>query len=58
MALRSAVQIVSSVQLLRSVQSPTFFLPRVAGEDAEGGLIDLNVLNVLNDDGIKLYVKL
>jgi hypothetical protein len=36
------VQIVQAVQSLRSVQSPTSFLPRVAGEDEGGGL---NVLN-------------
>ena len=43
------VQIVQNVQPLRSVQSPTSFLPRVAGEDEGGGLIDLNASNVLND---------
>ena len=37
-----------TVQPLRSVQSPTSFLPRVAGEDEGGGLIGLNGLNVLN----------
>ena len=42
------VQNVQAVQPLRSVQSPTSFLPRVAGEDEGGGLIDLNGLNVLN----------
>jgi hypothetical protein len=42
------VQNVQAVQPLRSVQSPTSFLPRVAGEDEGGGLIDLNGLNDLN----------
>jgi hypothetical protein len=41
------VQTVQVVQPLRSVQSPTSFLPRVAGEYKEG-LNDWNGLNVLN----------
>jgi hypothetical protein len=40
---------VQAVQPLRSVQSPTSFLPRDAGEDAGGGLSVLNVLNGLNN---------
>ena len=36
------------VQTVQAVQAPTSFLPRVAGEDEGGGLIDLNGLNVLN----------
>jgi hypothetical protein len=36
------VQDVQSVQPLRSVQTPTSFLPRVAGEDEGGDLNDLN----------------
>jgi len=42
------VQTVQVVQPLRSVQTPTSFLPRVAGEDEGWGLSDLNVLNDLN----------
>ena len=42
------VQNVQAVQPLCSVQSPTSFLPRDAGEDEGGGLIDLNGLNGLN----------
>ena len=42
---RFQVQNVQAVQPLRSVQTLTSFLPRVAGEDEGGGLIDLNVLN-------------
>jgi len=41
-------QNVQLVQPLRSVQSPTSFLPRDVGEDEGGGLIDLNCLNDLN----------
>jgi hypothetical protein len=39
------VQIVQLVQPLRSVKSPTSFLPRDAGEDEGGGLSGLNCLN-------------
>ena len=39
------VQDVQTVQPLRSVQTLTSFLPRVAGEDVGGGLNDLNKLN-------------
>ena len=46
-ATRKTVPDVQAVQPLRSVQSPTSFLPRDAGED-EGGLIGLNGLNDLN----------
>jgi len=49
------VQAVQNVQPLRSVQSPTCFLPRVAGEDRwknglniRDGLNNLNDLNGLN----------
>ena len=40
---------VQDVQPFRSVQTPTSFLPRDAGEDEGGGLNDLNGLNVLNE---------
>jgi hypothetical protein len=43
-----SVQNVQAVQPLRTVQSPSFLLPRVAGEERGGGLSDLNGLNVLN----------
>jgi hypothetical protein len=43
-----SVQNVQAVQPLRSVQTPASILPRDAGEDEGGGLIDLNGLNVLN----------
>jgi hypothetical protein len=33
--------------------SPTSFLPRVAGEDEAGGLNNLNGLNVLNGDFLR-----
>ena len=46
---RISVQDVQTVQPLRSVQTPTSFLPRDAGEDEGGGLNDLNGLNVLNE---------
>jgi len=42
------VQTVQAVQPLRSVESPTSFLPRDAGEDEGGGLSVLNGLNDLN----------
>jgi hypothetical protein len=45
---RLRVQTVQAVQPLRSVQSPTSFLPRDAGEDKGGGLNDWNILNGLN----------
>ena len=41
------VQIVQAVQPLRSVQSPTSFLPCDAGDEG-GGLINLNDLSELN----------
>lgn len=41
-SIRIAVQDVQTVQPLRSVQTPTSFLPRIAGEDEGGGLNDLN----------------
>ena len=40
--IRITVQDVQTVQPLRSVQTPTSFLPRIAGEDEGGGLNDLN----------------
>src|SRR5690242_9942396 len=42
------VQTVPAVQPLRSVQAPTSFLPRDAGEDEGGGLNGLNGWNRLN----------
>jgi len=42
---RHFVQTVQAVQSLRSVQAPTSFLPRDAGEDEGGGLNGLNGLN-------------
>jgi hypothetical protein len=44
----ASVQNVKAVQPLRSVRSPTSFLPRDAGEDEGGGLSVLNGLNDLN----------
>ena len=41
-SIRITVQDVQTVQPLRSVQTPTSFLPRIAGEDEGGGLNDLN----------------
>jgi hypothetical protein len=40
---------VQVVQPLRFVQSPSFILPRVAGEEPEVGLNVLNCLNILNN---------
>ena len=40
-SIRITVQDVQTVQPLRSVQTPTSFLPRIAGEDEGGGLNDL-----------------
>src|SRR4030095_10101916 len=39
-----------AVQPLRSVQSPTSFLPRVAGEDEGRGLNDFNCLKGFNSE--------
>jgi hypothetical protein len=53
------VQTVQVVQPLRAVQSPTSFLPRVAGEDEGGGLSDLNGLNGLNKSSFRgVYVPI
>jgi hypothetical protein len=42
-----------SAELLHApFNSPTSFLPRVAGEDEGGGLNDWNGLNVLNGHGM------
>jgi hypothetical protein len=48
-SVRISVQDVQTVQPLRSVQAPTSFLPRDAGEDEGGGLNDLNDLNRSNE---------
>src|SRR5215472_17521231 len=45
------VQAVPAVQSLRSVQAPTSFLPRVAGEERGGGLNGLNYWNDWNQWG-------
>jgi hypothetical protein len=47
------VQNVQVVQPLRSVQSPSLVLPRVAGEETGGGWNDLNYLNGWNSDKVK-----
>ena len=47
--LRITVQDVQTVQPLRSVQTPTSFLPRDAGEDEGGGLNDWNDLNASDE---------
>jgi hypothetical protein len=47
-SIKISVQDVQTVQPLRSVQTPTSFLPRDAGEDEGGGLNDLNDWNELN----------
>jgi hypothetical protein len=45
---------VPMVPIVQAVQSPSFFLPRDAGEETDGGLNDLNFLNDLNDWGVRV----
>jgi hypothetical protein len=54
---RVNVQNVQAVQPLRSVQTPTSFLPRVAGEDEGGGAFLVNFASLRLGGINRSYLK-
>jgi hypothetical protein len=51
-------ELVQNVQAVQAVQSLSLVLPRDAGEETGGGLIDLNYLNESNSANIALLAAI